>query len=259
MKKTLPVNINMNENQLDLVIYHNLHDKRDFYMGSFASDELGDPSLQICELDDSSGKDLKTCFSFIANTLERNFTGKISPVKKGKMGHWLALFVQMTRKKISLKFADSFKMPYSYYGEHIENYIDQYRDIAADYGLQLVFEEMPFRMQQSNSYLCGGYAAYTVLGLKNCNSDSLRKIFSVKFDSKNKRMNDKIVENFVIKKWPKSFCSDIFSKGVKTPFCLAKVFKTEGCLKKCRFGSQNCCGKVRHDNYISMNIKQILQ
>ena len=219
----------MNENQLDLVIYHNLHDKRDFYMGSFASDELGDPSLQICELDDSSGKDLKTCFSFIANTLERNFTaGKISPVKKGKMGHWLALFVQMTRKKISLKFADSFKMPYSYYGEHIENYIDQYRDIAADYGLQLVFEEMPFRMQQSNSYLCGGYAAYTVLGLKNCNSDSLRKIFSVKFDSKNKRMNDKIVENFVIKNGPNLSAQTYFLRGLKHLFVRQRSLRQRG-------------------------------
>ena len=225
----------MNENQLDLVIYHNLHDKRDFYMGSFASDELGDPSLQICgELDDSSGKDLKTCFSFIANTLERNpktaskFTRNPVMNNNGKMGHWLALFVQMTRKKISLKFADSFKMPYSYYGEHIKNYIDQYRDIAADYGLQLVFEEMPFRMQQSNSYLCGGYATYTVLGLKNCNSDSLRKIFSVKFDSKNKRMNDKIVENFVIKNGPNLSAQTYFHLPGKHLFVRQRSLRQRG-------------------------------
>ena len=235
----------MNENQIDLVIYHNLHDKRDFYMGSFASDELDDPSLLL-------GSHGRTCFSFISNTLERR--GSAS------MGHWLGFFVQMTRKKIHLKFADSFKQPYSNYGEHIENYIDQYRDMAADYGIQLMFEEMPFRMQQSNSKSCGGYAVYSVLGMKNCNSNSLRKIFS-KFDYKNRGINDKIVENFVIKKWPRSFCSDIFSKGVKTPFCPAKVFGTKDCLKKCRCKTLNCCGgdKVHHDNYVGMNIKKILQ
>ena len=73
-------------------------------------------------------------------------------------------------------------------------------------------------MQQSNSYLCGGYAAYTVLGLKNCNSDSLRKIFSVKFDSKNKRMNDKIVENFVIKNGLNLSAPTYFLRGLKHLF-----------------------------------------
>ena len=120
------------------------------------------------------------------------------------MGHWLGFFIQMTRKKISLKFVDSFKMPYTFYGENIKDYINQYRYLAMENGYQFIFEEIPFRLQASNSRACGGYAVYAVLGFKNCKSGSLCKIFSG-FDTKNRRMNDKFVQDFVVKKMAEIF------------------------------------------------------
>ena len=146
-----------------MVLYHNLNDRRDFYRGSFASDELGSTRLQV--------RDARTCFSFISNTLKRN--------ESNSMGHWLGFFIQMTRKKISLKFVDSFKMPYTFYGENIKDYINQYRYLAMENGYQFIFEEIPFRLQASNSRACGGYAVYAVLGLKNCKSNNFCKIFRV--------------------------------------------------------------------------------
>ena len=74
----------MNENQVDLVLYHNLDDKRFFYKGSFAANELDSEQLYVNTHEPA-------CFSFIANTLERN--------ENNRMGHWLGFFVQITRKK----------------------------------------------------------------------------------------------------------------------------------------------------------------
>ena len=235
----------MNENQLDMVLYHNLNDGRDFYMGSFASDELGDTRLQVQNYNNLDGP---ACFSFISNTLERNGSAG--------MGHWLGFFVQMTRKKIRLKFVDSFKMPYAFYGENIKDYIDRYRRLATENDIQFIFEETPFRLQASDSKACGAYAVYAILEFKNCDSNSLRNFFS-SFDTKNRRANDKFVQDFVVKKWPKSFCSDIFTKDSRVPFCPEKVFGAAGCLKICRC-RKGCCSKVRSLEYIRPNIKFIL-
>lgn len=230
----------MNENQVDLVLYHNLDDKRGFYKGSFAANELDSEHLYVNAHEPA-------CFSFIANTLERN--------ENNRMGHWLGFFVQITRKKIYLKFVDSFKMSYIFYGENIKNYITKFRYLAIENGCQFIFEEVPFRLQASNSKACGGYAVFAVLGLGNCKSNSLCEIFS-HFDTRNRRMNDRFVENFVIKKWPKTFCSDVFSKDNKVPFCPKKIFGTPGCLKLCRC-SKNCCSEARSMEYIQPNIKNL--
>ena len=63
----------MNENMIDLVIYHHLKDKRDFFKGTFASNELN--RLRVDNLE------VNTCFSFVANTLARH--------DANSMGHWL--------------------------------------------------------------------------------------------------------------------------------------------------------------------------
>ena len=172
------------------------------------------------------------------------------------MGHWLGFFVQMSRKKIRLKFVDSFKMPYTFYGENIKDYIGRCRRMATENGIQFIFEETPFRLQASDSKACGAYAVYAILELKNCGSNSLRNFFS-SFDTKNRRANDKFVQDFVVKKWPKSFCSDIFTKDSRVPFCPEKVFGAAGCLKICRC-TKGCCSKVRSLEYIRPNIKFIL-
>ena len=231
----------MNDEQLDMVLYHNLNDKRNFYKGSFASDELNNAQLHVRNLNDSA------CFAFISNTLERT--------QSNRMGHWLGFIIKITNRKVHLKFIDSFKMPYIFYGKNIKNYIDGFRYLASKKGIAFIFEEVPFRLQASNSKSCGGYTVYAILELKNCKSDNLFKIFS-RFDGKNKQKNDKFVENFVVKKWPKSFCSDIFTKNTNVPFCPKKVFGRPGCLKLCSCG-KNCCDKVRSIEYIRPNIKSI--
>ena len=230
----------MNENHIDMIIYHNLSDNRDFYKGSFAANELDSEHLTVNIPE-------PTCFSFIANTLERN--------EKKRMGHWLGFFIQITRKKIHLKFVDSFKMPYIFYGKNIKNYITKFRYLAIKNGYQFIFEEVPFRLQASDSRSCGGYTIYAILELKNCKSNSLCRIFS-RFDTRNRRINDRFVENFVIKKWPKTFCSNIFSRDNKVPFCPKKIFGTRGCLKLCRC-SKNCCSGGRSIEYKRPHIKNV--
>ena len=194
----------MDENQIDLVIYHNLKDKRHFFKGTFASNELVD----LLSLE-------PTKFSFVTNTLSRNDVRD--------MGHWLAIIVKISGKIVNLKFVDSFKMPYSNYGKYIKDYIDNLRVKAAEHDFKFIFEEVPFGLQSVNSLSCGGYVVYSILGLKKC-SNSLCKLFS-SFSTTNKKSNDRFVEDFVEKKWSKTFCSDIFTKNVKVPFCKQKVFK----------------------------------
>ena len=76
----------MNENQIDMVIYHNLSDNRDFYKGSYAANELDSEHLTV-------NIPKPRCFSFIANTLERN-------EKKGWVTGWGFLFKLRGKKFI---------------------------------------------------------------------------------------------------------------------------------------------------------------
>ena len=222
----------MDENQIDLVIYHNLKDKK-IYKGTFAANELVPFKLK------------QGCTAFVTNTLSRNDVRD--------MGHWLAIIVFVSGKNVNLKFVDSFKMPYSTYGKYIKDYIDNLRVKAAEHDFKFIFEEVPFGLQSVNSLSCGGYVVYSILGLKNC-SNSLCKLFS-SFTT-NKKSNDRFVEDFVEKKWPKTFCSDIITKSNKVPFCKKKVFKSSNCLLKC-FCGKECCFKLRTDYYIRPKVKNI--
>lgn len=226
----------MDENQIDLVIYHNLKDKRNFFKGTFASNELD--RLQVLKLESQ-------CFSFVTNTLSRNDVRN--------MGHWLGIFVKISGKIINLKFVDSFKMSYLNYGKYIKDYIDNLRVKAMEHDFKFIFEEVPFGLQSYKSLSCGGYVIYSILGLKNCKYTTLRNLFS-SFTT-NKKSNDRFVEDFVEKKWPKTFCSDIFTKNVKVPFCKQKVFKRHGCLLKCFCGRE--CSILRSDYYIRHKVKNI--
>ena len=226
---------------IDLVIYHHLKDKRDFFKGTFASNELN--RLRVDNLE------VNTCFSFVANTLARH--------DANSMVHWLAFFVKISGKKVYLKFVDSFKMPYTFYGKYIKDYIDNLRYLTMKHGdMQLIFEEVPFGLQSYKSFSCGGYAVYSILGLKHCKSRTLHHLFS-NFNANNKKTNDMFVEDFVVKKWPKRFCSDIFTKDVKVPFCAQKVFKRPGCLLKCFCETTNCCTNIRPDYYIRPKVKHL--
>ena len=148
-------------------------------------------------------------------------------------------------------------MAYSFYRKNIKDYIDKFRYLAIENNAVFIFEEIPFRLQSSSSKACGGYAVYSILGLKNCRSNSLCKIFS-SFDTKNKHLNDRHVQDFIVKKWPSMFCSNIFTKDNKVPFCPKKVFGTAGCLKLCKCG-KGCCTIVRSLEYIRPNIKFIFK
>ena len=229
----------MNEDQINLVLYHNLNDRRDFYKGTYASNELVGKKLRVDKLGGT------TCFSFIVNTLQR--------YESNKMGHWLSIMVKIDGKKINLKFVDSFKMPYGYYGDQISNYINHYRLLAMENNVHFTLEEVPFSMQAANSKSCGAYSVFSILGLKNCKSSTLYKIFSG-FDTKNKNKNDKFVEDFVVRKWPNRFCSDILTRSNKVPFCPQKTFNRPGCLLICKCG-KDCCTKLRSEHYKRSNLK----
>ena len=232
----------MNENHIDIVVYHNVKDKRDFFQGSFALDELSHDNLQVDNLNEPR------CFSFIFNTLSRSDTSKI--------GHWLAVYVKIAGKKVHFKFADSFAQPYTFYGKNVKDYADSFRELCYDHNAQFIFEEMPFRVQAFNSYACGAYAVYTILGLQKCKYKTLHSIFS-SFDIRNKLKNDLKIEEYVVKKWPRTFCTDVFTPTNKTPFCSQKVFMRPGCLLECCC-EKNCSNKVRSvDHYIRPNIKYI--
>ena len=231
----------MDENQIDFLLYSNLHDRRSFYKGSHASDELDIKKLHVKKLSEP------VCFSFIVNTLKRN--------ESGKMGHWLAFFIKVERDKIHLKFVDSYKMQYTFYGIHIKNYINRLRLLALENNVKFIFEEVPFRMQSLNTKTCGVYTIYSVLGLKNCKSNSLYNIFS-SFDKKNWMNNDRQMIEFIVKIWPKNSCSDIFTKYNDVPFFPKKLFDRPGCLKKCTC-QKNCCQKLRSLEYIRPNVKNI--
>jgi len=68
------------------VLYHNLNDRRDFYKGTYASNELVGKKLRVDKLGGT------TCFSFIVNTLQR--------YESNKMGHWLSIMVKIDGKKL---------------------------------------------------------------------------------------------------------------------------------------------------------------
>ena len=223
----------MDENQIDLVIYHNLKDKK-IFKGTFAANEL----VPMRRLEPG-------CTAFVTNTLSRNDVRD--------MGHWLAIIVKISGKIVNLKFVDSFKMPYSNYGKYIKDYIDNLRVKAAEHDFKFIFEEVPFGLQSVNSLSCGGYVVYSILGLVR--DIQLCKLFS-SFSTTNKKSNDRFVEDFVEKKWSKTFCSDIFTKNVKVPFCKQKVFKRRGCLLKC-FCGKECCSILRTDYYIRPKVKNI--
>merc|ERR1712243_292393 len=119
--------------------------------GTYASNELVGKKLRVDKLGGTT-----CCFSFIVNTLQRH--------ESNKMGHWLTIMVKIDRKKINLKFVDSFKMPYGYYGNQISNYINHYRLLAMENNAHFALEEAPFKLQAANSKSCGAYSVFSILG-----------------------------------------------------------------------------------------------
>ena len=231
----------MDENQIDLVLHSNLDKKSNYYRGSYACDEL--KGLYINNLSHAQ------CFAFVCNTLKRN--------QSGMMGHWVCISVRVEHmlKKIHLKFIDSYKIPYTAYGLYITDYIDSLRLLALENNFKFTFEEVPFRMQASDSKTCGIYALYGVMGLKHCDSATLKKIFS-RFDIKNRKHNDRNMVDYIIKKWPRHFCSDAFGSTKGPSFCPKKLFDSFKCLKNC-YCKKECCKTHRETEYIRSKVKNI--
>ena len=220
----------MDENQLDTFIYSNLKDMGktkflSFYKGTYASDELHKVHI----------KNFKkpACFTFIVNTLKRK-----SPTNA--MGHWLCIAVKLKpeTKALNIKFLDSFKNPYQTYGD-CSKYIDRLRIIALDKGFTFKIENAPHMLQAYGSKVCGAYCCYAILKLKNCKENTLKNIFS-KFDRKNRKKNDFLIGEFVLKNWPLKYCTDIFTKSGAPPFCPKKAYNHPRCLPKCGCRHKSC-------------------
>ena len=229
----------MDENQLDTFIFSNLKHMgktkfRSFYKGTYASDELD--KLHI--------KNFKkpACFTFIVNTLVRK-----SP--PNTMGHWLCIAVKLKpeTRTLNLKFLDSFKNPYQAYGKCSE-YIDRLRIMAWDKGFTFKMENVPHMLQAYGSKVCGAYCCYAIIKLKDCRENTLKNIFS-KFDRKNRKKNDFLIGEFVLKNWPLKYCTDIFTKSGVPPFCPKKVYNHPRCLPKCGC-KHKCCKKPKSMGYI---------
>ena len=161
----------MNENQIDYFLYSNLGknmgDKRfvDFYEGTFSADEIVRNHVDL--------KRAK-CFGFIFNTLERMSA-------KDRVGHWLCLYIQIKpeSKMLNLKFLDSLKKTYYWYGKHVSKYIDRMRNMALRNNFKFNLDIVQFALQSDNSKICGGYACYGIMKLAHCKGVSL--IFFCKF------------------------------------------------------------------------------
>ena len=233
----------MDENQLDTFIFSDLKHMgktkfRSFYKGTYASDELH--KLHI--------KNFKkpACFTFIVNTLERK-----SP--PNTMGHWLCIAVKLKpeTRTLNLKFLDSFKNPYQAYGKCSE-YIDRLRIMAWDKGFTFKMENVPHMLQAYGSKVCGAYCCYAIIKLKDCRENTLKNIFS-KFDRKNRKKNDFLIGEFILKNWPLKYCTDIFTKSGPTPFCPKKAYNHPRCLPKCGCRHKSC-KKPKSSGYIRQAI-----
>ena len=140
-------------------------DKRfmDFYKGTFSTDEMVRNSVDLNQ---------SKCFGFIFNTLERMSA-------KDSVGHWLCLYIQIKpeSKMVNLKFLDSFKKPYYWYGKHVSKYIDRMRNMALRNNFKFNLDNVPFALQSDNSKICEGYACYRIMKLVHCKDVSLNFFF----------------------------------------------------------------------------------
>ena len=234
----------MNENLVDFLMLTNLGPNT-FYKGSFANNELGSNKINIQNLKKSH------CFGFICNTLSRHQTHMV--------GHWYGISVRVNTgiKNITVKYIDSYNIPYAVYGTNIDRYIGRLRLLALENNFKFHFEETPFRLQGLKSATCGIYCIYGLTRLGKCTTITLKSIFS-KFYGNTYEINDSIMVDYAIKIWPRTFCSDIFTTSTKgIYFCPKKLFKSHKCLTKCRCG-RKCCAKPQNKQYISSRVKQIL-
>lgn len=220
----------MDENMLDTFVFSNLKHmgKANFlsyYKGTHASDELH--KLHI--------KNFKKplCFAFILNTLERK--------NSNTLGHWLCIFVRLKpeTKTLNIKFLDSFKNPYHTYGNNISEYIDRLRIRASNNRFAFKIENVPHMLQAYGSKVCGAYCCYGILKLKNCKENTLKNIFS-KFDRKNRKKNDFLIGEFVLRNWPLKSCTDMLTNPRGVAFCPKKVYNHPNCLPKCKCEHKSC-------------------
>ena len=237
----------MNENQIDYFIHHNLKRLRNrnfhaYYRGCFASDELSHSRLRIKHIKKPQ------CFGFIFNTLKR--------YESTKMGHWLAIVIKIMPELVKLKFFDSFNKSYTFYGEHISNYINKIRTQAIRNNSSFELETSPFILQYIDSKICGGYVIYTILNLEKCNQTTLKQVYET-FKKKNKKKNDSKIMKYISMKWPTNQCSNILNNSNGVSFCPVKVYDHHRCLSKCLCG-EKCCTKQKSNEYIRATLAKSL-
>ena len=228
----------MNENHIDYFLYSNLRsmEYEKYYRGTYAFDELNHEKISIKSL-------IKpVCFAFIFNTLKR--------MEANKMGHWISVHIRFMPKikSLNLKFIDSYKLPYEKYGINISNYINRIRSLALNNNIKFNFETVPFVIQGLGSKVCGAYACYAIMRLKQCNQILLKDIFR-KYDNKNPKGNDLRVGEYIVKNWPKKTCSDLLSNPNGIPFCPVKVYDHPKCLLECSC-KKKCSKSTRSTEYI---------
>ena len=240
----------MNESQIDYHLYHtlknkNINDFKSFYKGTFASNELSHPRLRVASLKKSK------CFGFIFNSLMRH--------QSNNMGHWLAIVVKnMPKSKLlSIKFFDSYKKPYSFYGTYVTNYINNLRRQSINMNYKFKLENAPFILQDYNSKVCGAYAIYVIARLRSCKQNTLKNIYK-HFDAKRRSKNDLKIGEYVAKNWPKKTCSDMLNNPKGVSFCPRKVYNHPKCLTSC-ICKKPCCQSPKSKEYIrQVLLKQLI-
>ena len=227
----------MDENQINFFISENLKknnigNAKQFYLGTFANDEIGSKKLEM----NFPSKSCNFCFIFNSLTRRNN---------KGQ-GHWLLLHVAYMPIlcRLDIKFVDSFAISYRNYGS-ISKYIDNLRMESLDRNIQFNFEMLTKALQHFDSATCGAYSCFTVMKLATLKQASLKTIFA-SFNPASTKRNDIRIRNYISKNWPVRSCTNCISnmekrptfswskkKGKTPPFCPVNVYNHTKCLPNC--------------------------
>ena len=219
----------MDEEQIAFFITNNLKSKT-YFVGVFASDEI---NTKICKLRPFN-RVYNYCF--IVNTIPRMQTG---------MGHWLCfhLAYNHSQKCVTLKFFDSFNLPFQSYNRDINKFITLLKQKCFYKNIKFDIDTLKHSIQHPLSLLCGAYVCFGVIQLELMDPNTkLETVFKC-FKKHSHKINDRAVGRYVNKLWPVRSC---FSSNklpnlprfysttqIAPPFCPKLQYGYNECLSKC--------------------------
>ena len=222
----------MDDNNISYLIVNSLkshNTAHSHYKGSFTADAFHDLIRRK--------RFFKGTSYFIVNTLT-------SSSHYSEVGHWVAISLHLdpSKKKLNLKFFDSFAKNVTHYRPHISKAIKSIRQKCRKLNVKVVFDSLTKPIQPITSKLCGIYAALFVIKSNiQKKVGKISRMFKSYISRNKKKLNDSSALGETVKYFPSCHDRPIYKnmkKSVKEltrppPFCAVKTLGAKRCYIKC--------------------------